>query len=56
MLITFSPPVRRMNDLQEQVDIPAGYVYCQAKHTGKVYLTDEAIKKKMVPCVFSSVS
>lgn len=51
VLVTFSPPVRRVNDLQEQVDFPAGYVYCQAKHTGKVYLTDEAIKGKMIHCV-----
>jgi len=44
VLITLSPPVRRGNDLQEQVDVPAGKVYRQAKHAGTVQLSDEVIK------------
>ena len=42
-IIKSCPPVRRGNDLQEQVDVPAGQVYAQAKHTVNAQSTDEAI-------------
>ena len=43
-LIKLCPPVRRGNDLQEQVDVAAGRVRAQAKHAGNVQSSDEAIK------------
>lgn len=42
-MIKFCPPVRRGNDLQEQVDVPAGQVHTQAKRAGNAQSSDEAI-------------
>ena len=42
-LIKFFPPVRRGNDLLEQVDIPAGHVHAQA-NMHDAQLSDGVIK------------
>lgn len=48
MLIALGPPAHRGNDLQEQVEIPAGMtaVQHQANRAGNVQLSEEA-KKRM---------